>query len=64
MLRVTLESGYPLNAKHAELERSVYQLQLKAVEMLRSSTRLRVMEMTSVWNIYGKGISMVLWKTV
>ena len=36
-----MENGYPLNAKHAELERiSVYQLRLKAVEMLRSSTRL------------------------
>ena len=37
-LWVILESGYPVNAKHAELERrSVYQLRLKAVEMLRSS---------------------------
>ena len=36
-----MESGYPLNAQHAELERrSVYQLRLKAVEMLRSSTQL------------------------
>ena len=36
-----MESGYPLNAKHAELERrSVYQLRLKDVEMLRSSTQL------------------------
>ena len=31
----------PLNTKHAELERrSVYQLRLKAVEMLRSRTQL------------------------
>ena len=38
---VTLESGYPVNAKHAELERiSKHQLRLKAVEMLRSSTQL------------------------
>ena len=36
-----MESGYPLNAKHAELERrSVCQLRLKAVEMLRSRTQL------------------------
>ena len=36
-----MESGYPVNAKHAELERrSAYQLRLKAVEMLRSSTPL------------------------
>ena len=36
-----MESGYPVNAKHAELERrSVYQLHLKAVEMLRSRTQL------------------------
>ena len=36
-----MESGHPVNAKHAELERrSVHQLQLKAVEMLRSSTQL------------------------
>ena len=36
-----MESGYPLNAKHAELERrSVYQLRLKAVELLRSRTQL------------------------
>ena len=35
------ESGYPVNAKHAELERrSAHQLRLKAVEMLRSSTQL------------------------
>ena len=40
-LRVILESGYPVNAKHAELEkRSVYQLRLKAVEMLRSRAQL------------------------
>ena len=33
--------GYPVNAKHAELERrSAHQLQLKAVEMLRTSTQL------------------------
>ena len=31
--------GYPVNAKHAELERSAHQLRLKAVEMLRSSTQ-------------------------
>ena len=38
---VILESGYPVNAKHAELERrSAYQLRLKAVEMLRSRTQL------------------------
>ena len=43
-------SGYPVNAKHAELKRrSAHQLRLKAVEMLRPSTSwLRVMEMTSV----------------
>ena len=36
-----MKSGYPLNAKHAELKRrSVHQLRLKAVEMLRSSTQL------------------------
>ena len=36
-----MESGYPVNAKHAELEkRSAHQLRLKAVEMLRSSTQL------------------------
>ena len=36
-----MESGYPVNAKHAELERrSAYQLRLKAVEMLRSGTQL------------------------
>ena len=36
-----MESGYPVNAKHAELERrSAHQLRLKAVEMLRSITRL------------------------
>ena len=40
-LWVILESGYPVNAKHAELEwKSVYQLRLKAVEMLRSGTLL------------------------
>ena len=31
-LSATLESGYPVNAKHAELERrSAHQLRLKAV---------------------------------
>ena len=36
----TLENGYPVDAKHAELERrSAHQLQLKAVEMLRSGTQ-------------------------
>ena len=36
-----MESGYPVNAKHAELERrSAHQLQLKAVEMVRSSIQL------------------------
>ena len=36
-----MESGYPVNAKHAELERrSAHQLRLKAVQMLRSSTHL------------------------
>ena len=41
LFELFLESGYPVNAKHAELERrSVYQLRLKAVEMLRSRTRL------------------------
>ena len=40
-LWATLESGYPVNAKHAELERrSAHQLRLKAVEMPRSSTQL------------------------
>ena len=39
-LSATLESGYPVNAKHAELEgRSAHQLRLKAAEMLRSSTQ-------------------------
>ena len=37
----SLESGYPVNAKHAELERrSAHQLRLKAAEMLRPSTQL------------------------
>ena len=36
-----MESGYPVNAKHAELERrSAHQLRLKAVEILRSTTQL------------------------
>ena len=36
-----MENGYPVDAKHAELERrSAHQLGLKAVEMLRSSTEL------------------------
>ena len=36
-----MESGYPVNTKHAELERrSAHQLRLKAVEMLRSSTHV------------------------
>ena len=36
-----MEGGYPVNAKHTELERrSAHQLRLKAVEMLRSSTQL------------------------
>ena len=36
-----MESGYPVNAIHAELERrSAYQLRLEAVEMLRSRTQL------------------------
>ena len=35
-----MESGHPVNAKHAELERSAHQLRLMAVEMLRSSTQL------------------------
>ena len=36
-----MESGYPGNAKHADLERrSTHQLRLKTVEMLRSSTQL------------------------
>ena len=35
-----MESGYPVNAKHAELERrSPHQLRLKAVEILQSSTQ-------------------------
>ena len=37
----SLESDYPVNAKHAKLERrSAHQLRLKAVEMLPSSTQL------------------------
>ena len=41
LFELFLESGYRVNAKHAELERrSVYQLRLKAVEMLRSRTQL------------------------
>ena len=61
-----MESGYPVNAKHAELERrSDHQLRLKAVEMLRSSTQLvKSMEMASVWNIYGTGMNTVLWKAM
>ena len=36
-----MESGYPVNAKHAELKRrSVYQLRLTAAEMLRSRSQL------------------------
>ena len=36
-----MESGYPVNAKHVELERrSAHQLRLQAVEMIRSSTQL------------------------
>ena len=36
-----MESDHPVTAKHAELERrSAHQVQLKAVEMLRSSTQL------------------------
>ena len=36
-----MESGYPVNANYAELERrSAHQLRLKAVEMLRSRTQL------------------------
>ena len=36
-----MESGYPVNAKHAELERrSTHHLRLKAVEMLQSGTQL------------------------
>ena len=36
-----MKSGYPVNAKLAELERrSVHQLRLKAVEILRSTTQL------------------------
>ena len=39
-----MESGYPVNAQHAKLERrerrSAHQLRLKAVQMLRSSTQL------------------------
>ena len=36
-----MESDYPVNAKHAVLERrSAHQLRLKAVEMLQSSTQL------------------------
>ena len=49
-----MESGYPVNAKHAELERrSVYQLRLKAVEMLRSRTQLvksRDLGLEYLWN--------------
>ena len=41
LFELFLEGRYPVNAKHAELERrSVYQLRLKAVEMLRSRTQL------------------------
>ena len=36
-----MESGYPVHAKHAVLERtSAHQLRLKAVDMLLSSTQL------------------------
>ena len=36
-----MESGYPVNGKHAELERRyAHQLRIKAVEMLQSSTQL------------------------
>ena len=41
-----MESGYPVNAQHAKLERrerrSAHQLRLKAVEMLRSAHQLRL----------------------
>ena len=41
LFELFFKSGYPVNAKHAELERrSIYQLRLKAVEMLRSRTQL------------------------
>ena len=40
-LWATLESGYPVNAKYAELERRfVHHLRLKAVEMLRPGTHV------------------------
>ena len=40
-LWATLENGYPVNAKHAELERTpAHQLWLKAVDILRPSTQL------------------------
>ena len=45
-----MESGYPVNAKHGELERgSICQLRLKAVEMLRSRTQL-VKSLEYLWN--------------
>ena len=38
---MSLESSYPVNAKHAELERRpAHQLQLKAVDKLQSITQL------------------------
>ena len=65
-----MESGYPVNAKHAELERrSAHQLRLKAVEMLRSSTQLVKSHGDDVgleylWNgdeYGGTGTNTVLW---
>ena len=58
-LSATLESGYPVNAKHAELERrSVHQLRSKAVEMLRSSTQFvnshgDDLDLKYLWDEYG-----------
>ena len=54
-----MESGYPVNAKHAELERrSAHQLRLKAVEMLRSSTQSRL------WNGDEYGFLESSWKAM
>ena len=66
LFELFLESGYPVNAKHAELERrSVYQLRLKAVEMLQSKTQLvkshgDVLGLEYLWNV----MNTVFWKTV
>ena len=61
-----MESGYPVNAKHVELERrSDHQLRLKVVEMLRSNTQLVKshgddLGLEYLWN----GMNTVIWKSL